>query len=269
MKAFDLDTEAAVAALRWWRDAGVDLPVDEGSHDRFGDNWLPSSLPPANTSRPGELSRAGSNALVGEFAMDTAAAAFTSLEALRAAMDAFEGCALKKTAMRLVFGDGCPDARVMLVGEAPGAEEDRTGKPFVGRAGQLLDRMLACVGLDRTQVYIANVIPWRPPGNRTPTPQETQTCLPFIRRQIALVAPEILVCLGSSATQTLLGSREGITRVRGRWFDYVCDDGRKLRALAMLHPAYLLRQPGQKRNAWADLRALGAQLSLAKNQDMR
>jgi DNA polymerase len=144
----------------------------------------------------------------------------------------------------------------MFVGEAPGGDEDRIGRPFVGRAGQLLDRMLAAIALDRTQVYIANVVPWRPPGNRTPTPQETAVCLPFIRRQIALSAPRLLVCLGGSATQTLLGVKEGITRARGVWREYQGDDGATIPALAMFHPAYLLRTPAAKRQAWADLRKL-------------
>jgi len=152
--------------------------------------------------------------------------------------------------------DGAPGARIMFVGEAPGGDEDRIGRPFVGRAGQLLDRMLAAIALDRTQVYIANVVPWRPPGNRTPTPQETAVCLPFIRRQIALSAPRLIVCLGGSATQTLLGVKEGITRARGVWRDYHGDDGGAIPALPMFHPAYLLRTPAAKRQAWADLRKL-------------
>ena len=161
-----------------------------------------------------------------------------------------------------MFADGTPGSRVMLVGEAPGGDEDRVGRPFVGRAGQLLDRMLRAIGLDRGKVYIANVVPWRPPGNRTPTPQETQACLPFIKRQIELAAPEILVCLGASSAQTLLGVKEGITRARGTWFDYRCDDGRILRSLATFHPAYLLRQPAQKRLAWMDMRALARELGV-------
>jgi uracil-DNA glycosylase family 4 len=158
-----------------------------------------------------------------------------------------------------VFADGAPDARIMMVGEGPGGDEDRIGRPFVGRAGQLLDRMLAAIELDRRQVYIANVVPWRPPGNRTPTLQETAICLPFIRRQIELVAPKILVCLGASSAQTLLGLKEGITRTRGQWFDYPLGEG-TIKALPMLHPAYLLRQPAQKRAAWRDLRTLAKAL---------
>ncbi|WP_146089990.1 uracil-DNA glycosylase, partial [Rhodoblastus sphagnicola] len=178
-----------------------------------------------------------------------------TLDELRDRLAAFNGCALKVSATQLVFADGAPDARVMLVGEGPGADEDRQGKPFVGRAGQLLDKMLAAIGLDRTKVYIANVVPWRPPGNRTPTPQELALCLPFVRRQIELVAPDFLVLLGASAAQTLLGEKEGIMRLRGHWRDYACAD-KTIRALPMLHPAYLLRAPLAKAQAWRDLRAL-------------
>ncbi len=182
-----------------------------------------------------------------------------SLEVLRAMLEAFDGCALKSTATRLVFADGNPLARVMFVGEAPGREEDIEGLPFVGRSGQLLNRMIAAIGLDRSKVYIANVIPWRPPGNRTPTPQETQICLPFIQRQIELVDPDVLVTLGNPSTQTLLSTRDGIMKTRGRWFDY--DTGtRKIKAMATFHPAYLLRSPSYKRLAWQDLRAIAKAL---------
>jgi DNA polymerase len=182
-----------------------------------------------------------------------------TLEALRALLETFDGCALKHTATRLVFADGNPQARVMFVGEAPGRDEDIEGLPFVGRSGKLLDRMIAAIGLDRSSAYIANVIPWRPPGNRTPTPQETQICLPFIRRQIELVNPDVLVTLGNPSTQTLLGTREGIMRTRGKWFDY--DTGsRAIRAIATFHPAYLLRSPSYKRMSWQDLRAIAKAL---------
>jgi DNA polymerase len=177
------------------------------------------------------------------------------LEELRAVLAGFAGCTLAATATQLVFADGNPQARVMFVGEAPGRDEDIAGLPFVGRSGKLLDLMLAAIGLDRTKAYIANVVPWRPPGNRTPTPQETAICLPFIRRQIELANPDILVCLGQPATQTLLATREGITKTRGRWFKY--DTGsREIRALATYHPAFLLRSPLQKRFAWRDFLAL-------------
>jgi DNA polymerase len=177
------------------------------------------------------------------------------LDELRALLAGFAGCTLAATATQLVFADGNPQARIMFVGEAPGRDEDITGLPFVGRSGKLLDLMLTAIGLDRTKAYIANVVPWRPPGNRTPTPQETAICLPFIRRQIELANPDILVCLGQPATQTLLETREGITKTRGRWFKY--DTGsREIRALATYHPAFLLRSPLQKRFAWRDFLAL-------------
>jgi len=183
-----------------------------------------------------------------------------TLDALRALLETFDGCALKHTATRLVFADGNPQARVMFVGEAPGRDEDIEGLPFVGRSGKLLDRMIAAIGLDRSRAYIANVIPWRPPGNRTPTPQETQICLPFIRRQIELVDPDVLVTLGNPSTQALLGTREGIMRSRGKWFDY--DTGsRAIRALPTFHPAYLLRSPSYKRMSWQDLRAIAKALA--------
>ncbi len=206
----------------------------------------PAPPPAAITAIPPEEAQASAKALAAEA---------QSLEALRALLAEFDGCALKSMAKNLVFDDGNPQGRVMLIGEAPGAEEDREGRPFVGRSGQLLDRMLAAIGLDRESVYIANVIPWRPPGNRTPTPQELAVCLPFIQRQVALADPDFIVCLGGSATQALLGTRTAITAARGRWFAY--DTGsRTIPALSTFHPAYLLRQPLQKRRAWQDLRAL-------------
>jgi DNA polymerase len=185
-----------------------------------------------------------------------------TLEVLRALLENFDGCTLKNTATRLVFADGNPEARIMFVGEAPGRDEDIEGLPFVGRSGKLLDRMIAAIGLDRSKAYIANVIPWRPPGNRTPTPQETQICLPFIQRQIELVNPDVLVTLGNPSTQTLLSTREGIMKTRGKWFDY--DTGtRTIRAMATFHPAYLLRSPSYKRMSWQDLRAIAKALEQA------
>jgi uracil-DNA glycosylase family 4 len=183
----------------------------------------------------------------------------SSLAVLREMLQAFEGCALKSTATQLVFADGQPQARVMFVGEAPGRDEDIEGLPFVGRSGKLLDLMMAAIGLKRSDVYIANVIPWRPPGNRTPTPQETQICLPFVQRQIELVNPDILVTLGNPSTQTLLQTRDGIMKSRGRWVDY--DTGtRKIRAIATFHPAYLLRSPSYKRMTWMDFRSIAKAL---------
>jgi DNA polymerase len=189
-----------------------------------------------------------------------AAGTAQTLDELRALLDTFQGCALRATATQLVFADGTAGSRVMFVGEAPGFDEDIAGRPFVGRSGKLLDLMMAAIGLDRTGAYIANVVPWRPPGNRTPTPQETAICLPFIRRQIELANPDFLVCLGGPAMQTLLSIKEGITRTRGRWFPY--DTGaREIRALATFHPAFLLRSPLQKRFAWRDFLALKKALS--------
>lgn len=186
-----------------------------------------------------------------------AARTAASLEELRALLEAFDGCPLKRTATQLVFADGNPAAKVMFVGEAPGRDEDVQGLPFVGRSGRLLDLMLASIGLDRTSAYIANVIPWRPPGNRTPTPQETAICLPFIRRQVELADPDILVCLGGPSAQALLNASEGITKLRGRVMPY--DTGsRTIKAIATFHPAYLLRTPLGKRYAWRDLLAIEA-----------
>jgi uracil-DNA glycosylase len=189
-----------------------------------------------------------------------AAASATSLDALRDLLERFEGCALRLTAKRLVFADGNPQARAMFVGEAPGREEDIAGLPFVGRSGQLLDSMMAAIGLDRTTAYIANIIPWRPPGNRTPTPQESQICLPFIKRQIELADPDILVCLGGPSAAALLGLTEGIRRSRGRWRVYHTGT-REIRAIATFHPAYLLRTPLEKRFAWRDFQAIRAALA--------
>jgi DNA polymerase len=183
-----------------------------------------------------------------------------SLDALRAILNDFTGCALRATATQLVFADGNPQARLMIVGEAPGRDEDIEGLPFVGRSGKLLDLMLAAIGLDRTGVYIANIVPWRPPGNRTPTPQETSICLPFTQRQIELVDPDVLVCLGNPSTQTLLATKEGITKSRGRWFPFHTGK-REIRAMPTYHPAFLLRSPLQKRLAWRDFLAIKKELA--------
>nr|WP_246700534.1 uracil-DNA glycosylase [Variibacter gotjawalensis] len=185
-----------------------------------------------------------------------------TLDELRTILSEFEGCALRGMAKQTVFADGNPAAKLMFVGEAPGRDEDIEGLPFVGRSGKLLDRMLAAIGLDRQGAYIANIIPWRPPGNRTPTPQESQVCLPFIRRQIELADPDVLVCLGGPSSQTLLGAREGIMRTRGKWMTYNTGK-RDIRAIATLHPAYLLRSPIAKRLAWRDFLAIKQEL--AKN----
>lgn len=254
----EISTAELVALLEWYQEAGVDLAIDEAAHDHFAEaeavrrqKSQPAArvMPAAAPASPEEAAQAAR----------TLAAEAPTLEALRALMAGFEGCELRRTARQLVFSDGAPGARVMLVGEAPGRDEDEQGLPFIGRSGKLLDRMLGAIGLDRSSVYIANVIPWRPPGNRTPTPQEIAICLPFIERHIALAAPDVLVCLGGPSAQTLLSQRDGILRLRGRWFDYEAA-GRTIPALATLHPAYLLRQPAQKKLAWRDLRSLQAKL---------
>lgn len=187
------------------------------------------------------------------------AARCKSLDELKQALANFEGCPLRYTAKNLVFADGNPQARIMLIGEAPGRDEDLQGLPFVGRAGQLLDRMLAAIGLDRTSVYIINTLPWRPPGNRTPTPAEHAVCMPFVERHVELVNPDILVLLGGVAAKQMLGTDTGIMRLRGKWAS-VKLGGRDVPALPTLHPAYLLRQPAQKQLAWRDLLSLKARL---------
>lgn len=219
---------------------------------------LPSERPrqesPAQPiARPGVSATVPSGGEV--MAAREAAASATSLEELNAILSGFTGCNLRQTAKSLVFADGNPAARLMFIGEAPGREEDEAGVPFVGRSGQLLDRMLAAIGLDRSAAYIANVVPWRPPGNRTPTPQETEICKPFIERQIALASPDIVVLLGAAPAAALLGTSDGILKMRGRWFEYQLP-GKTIKVLATLHPAYLLRQPQQKRLAWRDFRDL-------------
>jgi uracil-DNA glycosylase len=185
-----------------------------------------------------------------------AAGAANSLAELKAAMEAFEGCALKRTATNTVFADGVVEGRVMLIGEAPGRDEDRIGKPFVGRAGQLLDKMLASIGLDRQKnAYITNVINWRPPDNRDPSPEEAAACLPFLRRHIELARPKVIILLGAVAARHVVGVSDGIMKLRGRWMEYRVGD-EMVPLMPTLHPAYLLRQPAHKKLAWRDLQAV-------------
>lgn len=184
-----------------------------------------------------------------------------NLDELRALVEKFDGCALKLTAAHTVFGDGNPNSKIMLVGEAPGADEDRIGKPFVGRSGQLLDKMLKAAGLDRSVCYITNVLPWRPPGNRTPTDGEIAVCLPFLRRQIDIINPDYIFILGGSAANALLDQQESISRLRGRWLEYKNASGKTVEVLASYHPAYLLRNPGQKSKVWCDLLRLTKKIS--------
>jgi uracil-DNA glycosylase family 4 len=275
------DTADLHAILAFYVESGVDAVLQEEPADRVSGDALPAAaaavmvpesaereparatpMPavgaPASPRRVTAVPQSPADATAPADAVMAArelARSAASLDELRGLLDAFEGCGLRKTAKQLVFAAGNPQARVMFVGEAPGREEDLEGLPFVGRSGQLLDRMMAPIGLDRTNAYIANVIPWRPPGNRTPTPQETEVCLPFTRRQIELANPDILVCLGGPSAQTLLGIKEGIRRSRGRWHAYHIGS-REIRAIATFHPAYLLRNPIEKRFVWRDLLAI-------------
>ncbi|MDP2409252.1 MAG: uracil-DNA glycosylase [Pseudolabrys sp.] len=251
--------------LDFYRDAGADALVGEEPVDRFAAVDAPVAPIAPREPAPDRVARAMPAPLADpqalaapdEAAVSARAAAKSAgtLTELRAILETFEGCGLKATASRVVFGDGNPQARVMLVGEAPGRDEDIEGLPFVGRSGKLLDLMLAAIGLDRTSVYIANIVPWRPPGNRDPSPHESAICLPFILRQIELVDPDFLVCLGKPSMQTLLGIKEPITKARGRWV--IFNTGRRdIRAIATFHPAFLLRSPLQKRFAWRDYLAV-------------
>lgn len=253
----------ARALLEWYAAMGVDAALEETPQDRYAESAAraapkpqPPPQPPEQFARPA-VSTAALLASPNESvaAAREAAATAATLEELQRILEGFEGCGLKATASRTVFADGTPGSRLMLVGEAPGREEDLSGLPFVGRSGQLLDRMLAAIGIDRSSAYIANVIPWRPPGNRTPTPQETETCLPFIRRQIELAEPHVLVALGGAAAQSLFRAKDGILKLRGRWLEYEAG-ARRIKAIATLHPAYLLRSPAQKKLAWRDLKAI-------------
>lgn len=249
--------------IEFYLDAGADAFIGEKPVDRFA----AVEAPPAPKAPDRPVVRESAPAAVAptraappapdEAAMAARAAAKSAatLDELRAILEGFEGCALKATASRTVFADGNPQARIMFVGEAPGRDEDIEGLPFVGRSGKLLDQMLKAIGLDRTSAYIANIVPWRPPGNRDPSPHETAICLPFILRQIELVDPDVLVCLGKPSMQTLLGLMEPISKARGRWVTFNTGK-RDIRAMATFHPAFLLRSPLQKRFAWRDLLAI-------------
>jgi DNA polymerase len=240
--------------LEWGADEAVaDVPIDRRQQEMPQSSKKSVPKPQQVRATPGTI-RAGpaeAAALAGSC---------STLDALRNAMDGFTGCDLRSTATQLVFADGAADARIMVIGEAPGAEEDRAGRPFIGAAGQLLDRMLASVGLDRTQVRIANVVPWRPPGNRNPTETEISICLPFLHRQVALIRPACLLVLGAVAAKALLAEPErqnGIRRLRGTWRD-VRIEGLEaaIPCLPSYHPAYLLRTSAAKREAWIDLLTL-------------
>lgn len=250
----------ALAALDWQVELGADEAILDAPVDRFD---LPAPQPapkPAVTPAPQVTPVQPVAPTVDAVAIaKQLAQSVGSLDALRDVMDGFEHCELKRGSRNLVFSDGHPTARVMLVGEAPGRDEDQQGKPFVGRAGQLLDKMFAAIGLDRQNdgadgLYITNMLPWRPPQNRDPKPEELAMMQPFTRRHIELAAPDVVVLMGNHACSGLLG-RKGITRMRGNWEDVL---GKP--AMPMFHPAYLLRNPSAKREAWADLLEIKARL---------
>ncbi|OWJ67225.1 uracil-DNA glycosylase [Inquilinus limosus] len=262
-----------IALLRWYQDAGVDESIgdDPGALGRPRTAGpAPMAMAPVQAAPPQPVQSTpaaapvravaatvlpGSDAATGD--ARRIAAGCNTLEELAAALAAFDGCGLKATATQMVFADGNPEADIMIVGEAPGAEEDRLGKPFVGQSGKLLDRMLAAIGLDRTTVYISNIVNWRPPGNRQPNASEIAISLPFIERHIALMQPKILLCAGGTSAAALLATREGITRIHGRWYDRSFPDlPAPVPTMPIYHPAFILRQPGMKRDVWRDLLVL-------------
>jgi len=249
------------ALITWYEAMGADEAIGDSPVDRFA---APATSAKSRAEFP--PSRSGSHATPAKSRVSAESAAIpASLEAagtlaeLEALLAQFEGCALKRTAKSLCFARGSASARIMLIGEAPGRDEDIQGKPFVGRAGRLLDHMLEAIGLAEEHVYITNTIYWRPPGNRTPTPQEIEACAPFLARQIELLSPDVMVLLGGAAAKSILGVTEGIMRLRGKWKLYRSGD-RDIPTLATLHPAYLLRTPEAKRYAWRDLLTLKARL---------
>jgi DNA polymerase len=261
--------------MAWYLEAGVDETIDDSPVDHYaappsrappppplGEAApVPVAPPPAPVLvRPVPPPPASVEAAVGD--AHALAARAQTVDELRTGLERFEGCALRRTATRLCFIDGNPSARILLVGEGPGEEEDRQGRPFVGPSGRLLDRMLGSIGLDRTRVLISNTVFWRPPGNRTPTTQEMAVCMPFVERLIEIVMPEILVALGGAAAKTLLGRAESVGRLRGQWFPYATPRmARPAEATVLYHPSFLLRSPGQKRAAWQDLLALHRKLA--------
>ena len=252
---------ALIHALQWHIDAGADEALADAPVDATAMPALGALIPDAPLSeKPAAAAPATSPGGAASAILEAQkiAAAAASLDELRAALAAFDGLAIKKTATQMVFSDGNPAAPVMLVGEAPGADEDRLGRPFVGISGQLLDRMLAAIGLDRaSNAYITNVINWRPPGNRAPSDSEIALSMPFVERHIELVNPAILVFVGGVSTKALMNTAQGITRLRGRWTDYqTAHMASPVPAMPLFHPAYLLRSPAQKALAWADLLAI-------------
>jgi DNA polymerase len=273
----DLTREKSLAALRWLIDAGADEAMAEAPVNRFAPK--PSPPPGGDSTSPLAVARSRASTLSqGEGGKTTLSAQAVSLatvpgaaralagscrtlEELKQALLNFEGCELKRNAKNTVFADGTPLGRIMLIGEAPGRDEDEQGLPFVGRAGKLLDQMLAAIGLDRTKVYITNVLNWRPPQNRSPSPEEAAACLPFLHRHIELADPQILVLLGAVSLTHVLGLTDGIMRARGKWELYQSVHlGRAIPTMPTLHPAFLLRQPDAKRLAWRDFLMISEKL---------
>lgn len=257
--------------LGFYEAAGVDSALSDAAIDRFAQSApleqqlkpafevpahkSPAQTPPA-TTRSANVSDDRNVATAAELAKSA-----NTLDELFHALQSFNGCTLKMTAKNTCFSDGTAGSRLMLVGEAPGRDEDLQGIPFVGRSGQLLNRILGAIGLKRDEVYIANTIPWRPPGNRTPTPMETELCRPFIERQIELAAPRLLVALGGPAMQVLTGVKNGIIRSRGKWLSHETANGNSIPVMPTFHPAYLLRTPSQKKLVWTDFLAIKQQLN--------
>lgn len=232
--------------LDWYLSIGVDSFLSPVPIDRTKSLPDPINVTPTHAIQPLPLSGPIS----------------PSLEALRSAYENHEGCILKKTATTTVFGDGNPQSQIMFIGEAPGNEEDRCGIPFMGPSGELLNKMLASIGLDRTKVYITNLIPWRPPGNRPPTTAEIEACLPLLMQHIGLINPKVIVFLGGGAAKALLKTEESITKIRGKWSQWACpSSAQSIETLPMFHPAFLLRTPTQKKRAWQDLLSLKAKLT--------
>jgi len=265
--------EALAELLRWYVEMGADEAIGATALDRLAPAasataTAPAAAPPPPAPAPPATSRATPVTLIapetgaaGAGARALAAAARTLAE-LEAAVRDFTGCALKRTATNTVFADGVAGAALMVIGEAPGADEDRLGRPFVGRSGQLLDRMLATIGYDRQRnAYITNVLFWRPPGNRKPTNEEIAACLPFVWRHIALLRPRVVMLAGGTAANAMLRRSDGIMRLRGRWFDLEVEGlDRPVPAIATYHPSFLLRSPARKGEAWRDLLALQSKL---------
>jgi DNA polymerase len=249
--------------LQWLYEVGVDETMSHAPINRFEESKKASSTSPSQVVLPPSPKISSPTPIpAGAFQSASLASQATTLEELRKALSEFEGCSLKKTAINLVFSDGSPQGRVMIIGEAPGADEDRQGKPFVGMSGQLLTKIFQSIGLSReNDLYITNVVNWRPPGNRQPTTAEIALCLPFLKRHIELIKPEVLVLVGGIPTKAILDKTDGITRLRGQWFQYLTAD-RSIPTLVTYHPAYLLRSPGRKREVWQDMLKLKEKLQL-------